>query len=165
MTLPKTLCVENVMRNRIQRASITVTSKGTFKFWKLIFPQWWRISWRVAVALWGKTSLFWDNESYTFPRAREWAVRANEWMDKRVAQKLRPDSWLFCPTVRRISILVSFFLSRPFHSKTFSSHLSFSGLDKTEETWKIEYGTVVQKKCHTGFIIYYPGVMQVSCKG
>ena len=34
-------------------------------------------------------------------KANEWAVRANERTDERVAQYLRPNSWLFCPTVLR----------------------------------------------------------------
>ena len=49
--------------------------------------------------------------------------------------------------------------------RVIASLLHSTGLDKSESTWKIEYGTVVQKKCHTGFIIYFPGVIQVSCKG
>ena len=33
-------------------------------------------------------------------QANECAVRANEQMDERVTQYLRPGSWLFCPIVR-----------------------------------------------------------------
>ena len=34
-------------------------------------------------------------------QANEGAVRANKRMDEHVAQYLRPNSWVFCPTVER----------------------------------------------------------------
>ena len=65
----------------------------------------------ATVPRWGKFRSFWDiNNSLSHQlgsewserseRANKWAVRVNERTDERVAQYLRPNFWLFCPTVR-----------------------------------------------------------------
>ena len=69
------------------------------------------------ISLWFRTAWFWDINSHTLPRAREWVSertnewtqrsvrtkRANEGTDKRTAHYLRPNSRLFQTTVRSLN--------------------------------------------------------------